>query len=244
MKKSKLSAAFLLVLLGCFSVTMAQGQTTGKSLKVQKIEKGCATADEVSALLDKNNIEFQAIDEINWKEFSYKPEVSFRMAHTGDAILLNYRVNEKSVGAKSNEDNKPVWADSCVEFFVSPTIDGPYYNIETNCIGTVLMEVGATRFEREFVPKEAIAGIKRWSSLGEEPFKERVGDCSWELSLIIPYTVFTKSKLVTVAGMEMKANFYKCGDGLQTPHYLSWNRIDAKRPDFHRPDCFGTLIFE
>lgn len=244
MKINRLFAAFLAVLLGCSSVIMAQEQAAGKSLKVRRIEKNCVSADKVSALLDKNNIEFHPIDEINWKEFSYKPEVRFRIAHTDDAILLNYRVKEKSVGAKSDEDNKPVWADSCVEFFVSPTNDGPYYNIETNCIGTVLMEAGATRFEREFVPKGAIAGIKRWSSLGKEPFEERVGDCSWELSLIIPYAVFTKSKLVPAGGMEMKANFYKCGDGLQTPHYLSWNKIDAKRPDFHRPDCFGTLVFE
>lgn len=244
MKKSRLFAILsLLILLGCSSVIIAQEQL-GKSLKVKKVKECNVTPEKISALLDENEIEFHSIDEINWKEFPYKPEVKFRIAHTDDAIILNYVVKEESVRAKSDEDNKPVWADSCVEFFVSPTNDGPYYNIETNCIGTVLMEVGATRFDREFVPKESIARIKRWSSLGKEPFDERVGECSWELSLVVPYSVFTKSKLTPAIGMKMKANFYKCGDGLQTPHYLSWNKIDGKRPDFHRPDCFGTLVFE
>ena len=43
---------------------------------------------------------------------------------------------------------------------------------------------------------------------------------------------------------EIKANFYKCGDELQTPHFLSWNPIKIENPDFHRPDFFGTLEFE
>jgi hypothetical protein len=42
----------------------------------------------------------------------------------------------------------------------------------------------------------------------------------------------------------MGANFYKCGDELPTPHFLSWNPIEWKEPSFHRPEQFGKLIFE
>lgn len=45
-------------------------------------------------------------------------------------------------------------------------------------------------------------------------------------------------------GQTIKANFYKCGDELQTPHFLSWNPINIEKPDFHRPDFFGSLEFE
>ena len=34
-------------------------------------------------LLDGNGIEFQPLDVVNWKDYPYKPEVSFRIAHTG-----------------------------------------------------------------------------------------------------------------------------------------------------------------
>lgn len=40
------------------------------------------------------------------------------------------------------------------------------------------------------------------------------------------------------------ANFYKCGDKLQTPHFLSWNPINLEKPNFHCPEFFGTLNFE
>ena len=39
----------------------------------------------------------------------------------------------------------------------------------------------------------------------------------------------------------LKANFYKCGDLTAHTHFLSWSPIDAPKPDFHRPDFFGTL---
>jgi len=41
--------------------------------------------------------------------------------------------------------------------------------------------------------------------------------------------------------MSMMANFYKCGDGLSKPHYLSWKPIVAEKPDFHRPEFFSTI---
>ena len=53
-----------------------------------------------------------------------------------------------------------------------------------------------------------------------------------------------RSQRAPLYGARMKANFYKCGDKLQTPHFLSWNRIDLPSPNFHRPDFFGTLEFE
>lgn len=214
-------------------------------LAVKKIKACCGvTAETLSALFDKENIEFHAIDNVNWKEYPYKPEVKFRIAHTDNAILVNYQVKEKSVRAKYGEDDGSVWIDSCAEFFVIPAGDGVYYNIECNCIGTVLVGVGKVRNDRERAPREVTSRIQRWSSLGSLPFDERVGECAWELSLVIPYSVFYHHELNTLDGAEIKGNFYKCGDELQTPHFLSWNKIEIEKPDFHRPDFFGNLRFE
>ena len=46
------------------------------------------------------------------------------------------------------------------------------------------------------------------------------------------------------SGDTIKANFYKCGDDMPQKHYLSWHPIRIEKPNFHRPDHFGTLIFE
>ena len=89
--------------------------------------------------------------------------------------------------------------------------------------------------------KEVTDLVQRWSSLGDTPFEERVEETDWEVALIIPYAVFFKHQIESLDEKEIKANFYKCGDELQTP--LPFMESD-KNPDFHRPDFFGTLEFE
>ena len=106
------------------------------------------------------------------------------------------------------------------------------------------MGAGAQRNNREHAPAEVTARIQRWSSLGRTPFEERMEDTSWEVALVIPYSVFFKHQLDSLDGKTIKANFYKCGDELRTPHFLSWNPINIEKPDFHRPDFFGMLEME
>lgn len=213
-------------------------------MKVKKISVANVEVCALPELLDKEKIGFQPIDKVNWPEYPYRPKVEFRMAHTDNAILLHFRVKEGSVRAKYGEDNGSVWTDSCVEFFSVPAADGIYYNIECNCIGTILVGAGPERNNRERAPQEVMDKVQRWASLGRKPFIKRVGECNWEVALIIPYTVFFKHTITTLDGKTVKANFYKCGDELQAPHFVSWNPIEIEKPDFHRPDFFGTLEFE
>ena len=164
--------------------------------------------------------------------------------YTNDAILVHYKVVEDSVRAKYGEDNGSVWTDSCVEFFSIPARDGVYYNLECNCIATILLAAGSERSNREMAPLEITDQVKRWASLGRETFEEKIGECTWEVALQIPYKVFFKHTITKLDGMVVRANFYKCGDELQKPHFLSWSPIKIEKPDFHRPDFFGLLEFE
>jgi len=47
-------------------------------------------------------------------------------------------------------------------------------------------------------------------------------------------------------GVIWRANFYKCGDKLSRPHWLTWAPIINPTPGsgFHTPSSFGTLIFD
>lgn len=215
-----------------------------KELKINKIVVADADAAAVPALLDRENVDFQSVDVANWEEYPYRPEVSFRIAYTADALLLNYRVKEATARARYGNDNEAVWTDSCVEFFVIPGEDGIYYNFECNCIGTLLLGVGQGKQDREHAPADVMRQVKRWSSLGDRPFEERMEETAWEVALIIPYTAFFKHSIRSLEGRKVRANFYKCGDELQTPHFLSWNPIGLPAPNFHCPDFFGLLSFE
>ncbi len=214
-------------------------------MKLRKLQvPAVMEAMDVPALLDKEQIGYEPIACVNWAEYPYKPDVKFRIAHTEDAFLLHFKVKEASVRAHYGEDDGDVWTDSCVEFFSVPGGDGIYYNIECNCIGTILIGAGEERENRMRAPLNVTKQVKRWASLGNQPFEERLGECEWEVALIIPYTAFFRHQITSLDGKTIPANFYKCGDALQTPHFLSWNPIPIAKPDFHRPDCFGKIELE
>ena len=215
-----------------------------KNLVIKKIETGAVEASAVPALFDAQGIEWNAIACVNWAEFPYQPEVKFRVAHIGNAILLHYQVTEASVRAVALADDGRVWEDACVEFFLSPEGNDFYYNFECNCATKLLLHGGPAGGERPTASEEVLKSVKRWSSLGTEPFEERVGECTWEVALVIPASAIFRHEIETFNGKTMRANFYKCGDKLQTPHFLSWAPIELPKPKFHCPEFFGELNFE
>lgn len=217
-----------------------------KSLNVKKIAVDAAAlqAADIPALFDREGIAAQAIDTVNWSEYPYCPNVSFCIAHTGSHILLHFQVCEESVRSVAGQDNGRVWEDACVEFFSSPADDGTYYNMECNCTARLLVGGGGMRPDRRHATQEILDGVKRWASLGGEDFEERIGPCSWEVALAIPCTTYFLHDVPSLDGRDMRANFYKCGDKLKTPHFLSWNPIELPQPAFHAPQFFGMLHFE
>jgi len=215
-----------------------------KELLIKEVNISVAAEwDEIHENLDRVR-EWRNIDVVNWAEYDYCPQVCFRMAYCDWAFLIQYKVKEQSVRAVAANDNGEVWKDSCVEFFVSPADDGLYYNFEFNCIGTCLLAVGASRNEREAAQKEIISQIRRQTSLEKTPFAERKVETEWDLTAVIPYSCFFKHRDYSPDGKNLRANFYKCGDELSVPHFLSWNPIKTENPDFHRPDFFGTICLD
>jgi hypothetical protein len=191
----------------------------------------------------KDTGENHRIDVVNWKAFPYRPEVSFQIAYDEDNLYLRYEIKEDCVRARATENNGRVWLDSCVEFFLSPEGNDEYYNLECNCIGTKLLGYRKPAVQPEHASDEMINKIQVCSNLGNEPFEEKTGDLSWSLEMEIPWTSFWKHRISELRGKTMKANFYKCGDELSKPHFLSWNPIHTEKPSFHQPRFFGELRF-
>ena len=206
-------------------------------------DKRIAAAD-IPSVLDKAGAKSCPISSNNWKEkYPYAPKATFRLACTDNALLIHYHVEEDTVRATA-ADNGNVWEDSCCEFFSIPAGDGVYYNIECNCAGQMLIGAGAERKNRERASQQVLDTVKRWSTLGRGPFAEQDAPPVWELVMMIPASAFFKSSITGFAGRTIRANFYKCGDKLRKPHYLSWNPIELPRPNFHCPEFFGELEFE
>jgi hypothetical protein len=197
---------------------------------------------EVTARLDELG-EGHRIETVNWESFSYKPEVRFNIAWGDNEIYIKYYVREAHVKAEKSRTNEMVCEDSCVEFFVAPSDDGIYYNLEFNPIGTALMGWGHGRHDSVRADASVVEGIRRLTTMGDEPFTEISGDISWSLTLAIPLTTFFNHKAESLAGRSFRANFYKCGDKLSNPHFVTWNPVGTEKPDYHRPEYFGVLKF-
>jgi hypothetical protein len=171
--------------------------------------------------------------------------VSFKIGHDGRNIYLSYLVEEPQVRAVNTALNSPVWEDSCVEFFFSPGGDRKYYyNFEFNAIGTVLGAYGKDRHQREHLTESVLSQVITEPSLGREPIAGSREPSTWNLQVKIPVGVLIHHKIEDLSGMVAYGNFYKCGDKLDHPHYLSWEPVPSPNPDFHLPIHFGLLSFQ
>jgi hypothetical protein len=198
--------------------------------------------DEISAIMDERN-EKLLIDTLNWKGYTYKPEVELSVSYSDHEIFLKYYITEDYFKAEKTETNQMVCEDSCVEFFVSPEDDGIYYNLEFNGIGTCLLGTGTGRENSIRADPEVISKIRRLTSVGEKPVNETEGEFKWTITIAIPFEVFFHHKIKELKGKTFRANFYKCGDMLKVPHYVTWNPVGTEKPDYHQPGYFGLLRF-
>lgn len=202
------------------------------------------TKNDFSAISDVlDQLEAHPIAHQNWIQYDQMPLAKFRIAHDGNNIYIKYEVSETEIRAVADKNNGPVWQDSCVEFFVSFDDSGYYYNLEQSCIGTTLLGYRKDRENASKASDTIINTISRKSSLGQETFELKEGRFNWSLISVIPISVFWSSHLKTFDGLKAKANFYKCGDKLAHPHYLSWSPVNIEKPDFHRVDFFQEIIF-
>ena len=204
--------------------------------------------EQIREQFERAGIAWHAVDQVNWPQFSYKPEVEFRIMHSETEIYLQFHVRENGARATFDYDfgSRP-YTDDCVEFFMIPSDSDPdYFNLEMNCIGHGTFDYGPDRHRRSRCGDELLHQIRRESTLGSEAFGMREGPQEWTLTIAVPKRLYAQSdlNLTSFSGRTVKANFYKCGDDTAVPHFLSWNPIGTPNPDFHTPDWFGEITFE
>lgn len=199
--------------------------------------KADSSIKDIAIVLD--HLPKHAIANVPWSAFPYKPKCSFAIARNSSCIFLKFFITEEAVLARFTQPNDLVYQDSCVEFFIAFNSEKEYYNLEFNCIGTCYIGYGTGKSDREHAPFNVVKKIKSSSFLYSAN-----GKINWELTVVIPNEVFYHNTQANLLSKPCKANFYKCGDDLPKPHYLSWNNIESESPNFHLSDFFGNLNFD
>ncbi len=154
----------------------------------------------------------------------------------GQGIYARMKALEPSFKAVFSHRDDPVWQDSCLEFFMQPFADDSrYLNIEINPNCAWLSAVGSCRNDRVSV-----------SSLCTEEcaIKPLAVDGGWGVEIFVPNAFVSAafSRKFCAEG-QIKANFYKCGDETEFPHYSSLFHVGSPTPDFHTPQYFGAVNF-
>lgn len=199
-------------------------------------------ADEIINLLDSRG-ERRSISSLNWGEkYPYKPLAAFATAHSDMALYVDFFVRCNYLRAENYRNQSPVSQDSCVEVFLQPAEDGPYWNFEFNCIGAINASTRTERPNPRRLSDMELSLVRRYPSCGTRPFRELQGLFSWNLLVAIPFELLG----IRYEGkpLKIRGNFYKCSSGASIPHYMSWSPIATPDPDFHRPEFFGDLLLE
>ena len=181
------------------------------------------------------------IGHAEWKEYPYRPDVTFSVARSSTHLAVLYHVRGLDLRAIAMEDNGQVWEDSCCEMFVADPSDGTYYNFEMNCIGTLLGAKRRTREECTHYSPEALSAVIRHSTLARKQRDLQDKIFGWSAAMVIPFAMIGIDPENLPSSV--RANFYKCADKSAHPHFLAWNRVETDKPDFHRPEYFGELRF-
>ena len=194
------------------------------------------TADSV----DWNAIPAASIDNFFWLE-GHTPATTAKLAYIeGFGFALRMTCAEGKPKAVYTRYNDPVYTDSCMEFFCDWLGDGRYINMEMNANGTLLSCIGPDRHAR--TPIADLSGGEIFPVEGE------VCDGHWQVTAEIPTTLLCRILGVETIpfghGYTFRGNFYKCGDETPIPHYGMWNPVGTEKPDFHRPEYFGTLVID
>ncbi len=177
----------------------------------------------------------------HWLHYPHSVKAVFRIAHSGQEIFLKYSIAETYLLANA-VTNQAVHEDSCVEFFVAFEDDTSYYNLEFNCLGWAKVAYGPDRENRQQVPSCIVEKIA--SATGVEARAGEEGKLfQWEITLVIPKSVFFYHDFGSFDSLNARGNMYKSGMRMPEPHFLTWKSITSAEPDFHRKDCFGHLEF-
>lgn len=160
-----------------------------------------------------------------------------QLCHDGENLYVRLEAVEANIRAVQAGPLDQVCNDSCLEFFFAPLKeDKRYFNFEVNLLGNLYVGFGAerpTRVRQIVKSTEALFAPKSFST-------ER----GWGIEYHIPLSFVQLYMPEAVFAGEAAANFYKCGDLTETPHYLAWAPLACEKPDYHRRWDFGKLIFE
>lgn len=184
------------------------------------------------------------LSSVNWPEqFPDKPQVWFSIECNKKTMNVRFKVKECETLARATHNFDKVWMDSCCELFIMFEGESKYYNLETSCNGYQLFAYRTGRFDPENASEDVMEKIICKTSLEKHATFGPTHIEEWSLDIEIPAEAFWHSGIKDFRSVKATGNIYKCNQGLERQHFLSWAPIQTPKPDFHCPEFFRPLSY-
>ena len=198
-----------------------------KTYEIKRMEKGSDWSDK--PVIDIDTPYLDTPDTVKaWAQLAYDDE----------AILVRLWTEEYQHRATEVGPVGKPYEDCCLEFFFSPMEnDGRYFNFENNAIGCCFLGIGSGLSDL----------VRLIPDTDEDLFDRSVAhfEGGWEIEYRFPYSFIKRffPDFTVYKGKKIRANCFKCADLTEPPHYLSWSPVTEENFTFHKPECFGEMIF-
>lgn len=170
-----------------------------------------------------------------WDENGYRPRTYVDVTRSEGGFLFRFVTYETELTAERTVHNTDICSDNAVEAFInfSPDTDPQYINFELNSNGAMYCSKRPDRFTKTMIAENDIDSL----NISVNIFGDR-----WESEFFVSTDFIQKFYPEYRHGGRIIGNFYKIGEQAKYPHFGCWNEINADKPDFHRPECFGTVF--
>ena len=154
---------------------------------------------------------------------------------------------EKLLQWKNNPNKKPLIVFgarqvgktySILQFAKEEYDDVLYFNFENNAIGCYYLGIGTGLHD----------AVRLLPDAENDIFDRKVKyfEGGWEITYKFPYSFIRRffPDFKVYEGKKIRANCFKCADKTEPPHYLSWSPVTEENFTFHKPECFGEMVFK
>ena len=196
----------------------------GAEMKLPKVWRNCEPAN---------------IDCYRWDVNGYRPHAEARVMYDERGLHVVLTAQEAEIRAQA-EMRGAICTDSCLEFFFQPDVNcARYVNVEMNPLGIHMIGIGEGRFNRFEAAQLPLPNMQiNYTALPPDDYAAE----AWGIAYTVPAGFLKLWFGVELKpGLQMRGNFYKCGDKSRYEHYGMWNEVEVDKPDFHRPEYFGKL---
>ncbi len=188
------------------------------------------------------SFDFESVPEISLENRYFQTpkdvKVFARIAYSDEGFYVFLRTQEPRHRAQEKGPLGYPYHDSCLEFFFAPDYEHPerYLNFEMNSNKCLYLGIRGSGESKARLVIDVDGILKPEVAFNPD---------GWQLRYFIPFDfirIFVPD-FSPKAGDKIRANCFKCGDMMSPEEYLSWSPVPTEGFTFHRPDCFGTMIF-